>query len=218
MSTVLYFIRHSEVYSKSLLNNIQNGDSFQNKNEKSILSVAGEVKAHELSEHPELQNIDAVYSSNYSRCIGTAKYIADKNDVKINIDDRLNERLIGDTEGIDWYDYHKMQLKDFDYKRDNGESLNDTKKRMVDAVKNILMFETDNRVAVVSHSTALTCLLSAWCDVGRNYHNDVILSFKDDTIVDGYWTAPMVFKVEFDGMNVLSIEVIENGSEEKIDF
>ena len=63
------------------------------------------------------------------------------------------------------------------------------------------MFETGNRVALVSHSTALTCLLSAWCDVGRNYHNEVILSYKDDTIVDGHWTAPMVYKVEFDGMD-----------------
>ena len=51
-----------------------------------------------------------------------------------------------------------------------------------------------------------------------NYHNEVILSYKDDTIVDGHWTAPMVFKVEFDGMNVLSIEIIDNETEEKIDY
>lgn len=213
MSTVLYFIRHSGVCSKAVFNNIQNDDSFQENNEKSVLSVSGEQKAFSLSQLDELKNIDAIYSSSYARCIGTAKYIAKENGKLINIDDRLDERKIGNTDGIHWLDYHQQQLKNFDYKLEDGESLNDTKKRMVEAVKNILMFETDNRVAIVSHSTALTCLLSAWCDVGRNYHNDVILSYKDDTIVDGHWTSPMVFKVEFDGMNVLSIEIIDNSEE-----
>ena len=77
-----------------------------------------------------------------------------------------------------------------------------------EAMKNILMFETGNRVALVSHSTALTCLLSAWCEVGHNYDDEIILSYGDETIVDGHWTAPMVYKVVFDGMNVLSIEYI----------
>lgn len=211
MSTVLYLIRHSEGCSKSVIKNIQNSDSFQENNEKSILSVVGEEKARRLSELDELKNIDAVYSSNYVRCLSTAKYIAEVNDKVINIDERLGERVIGDIDGIDWYDFHQQQMKDFDYKRDGGESLNETKKRMVEAIKNILMFETDNRVAVVTHSTAMTCLLSAWCEVGRNYHNEVILSFNDDTIVDGHWTAPMVYKVEFDGMNVLSIELLDIG-------
>lgn len=211
MATVLYLIRHSEACSKNQLNIVQNNDSFQINNEKTILSVFGEEKACQLSKLEELKNIDAVYSSNYVRCLSTAKYIANENDKVINVDERLGERVIGDCDNLDWYDYHQQQLKDFDYKLPNGESLNDTKKRMVDAVKNILMFETDNRVAIVTHSTALTCLLSAWCDVGRNYHNEVILSYKDDTIVDGHWTAPMVYKVEFDGMNVLSIEILDIG-------
>ena len=173
--------------------------------------MVGEDKARRLSEHEEFKNIDAVYSSNYVRCLSTAKYIAEANDKVINIDERLGERVIGDIEGIDWYDFHQEQMKNFDYKRDGGESLNETKKRMVEAIKNILMFETDNRVVVVTHSTAMTCLLSAWCEVGRNYHNEVILSYNDDTIVDGHWTAPMVYKVEFDGMNVLSIELVDIG-------
>ena len=211
MATVLYLIRHSEACSKNQLNIIQNNDSFQINNEKTFLSVLGEEKACQLSKLEELKNIDAVYSSNYVRCLSTAKYIANENDKIINVDERLGERVIGDCDNLDWYDFHQQQLKDFDYKLPNGESLNDTKKRMVDAVKNILMFETDNRVAIVTHSTALTCLLSAWCDVGRNYQNEVILSFKDDTVVDGHWTAPMVYKVEFDGMNVLSIELLDIG-------
>ena len=208
MATTLYLIRHSDVCSKSFINPIKNDISFQEGVERSVLSVVGEKRASNLSKLNELKNIDAVYCSNYSKAIGTAKYIADENDVVLNIDDRLNERAIGNIENVEWNEFHREQMKNFDYKLPDGESINETKQRIVESVKNILMFETDNRVAVVSHSTALTCLLSAWCDVGKNYHGDLILSYKDDTIVDGHWTAPMVYKVVFDGMNVLSIEYI----------
>ena len=114
MSTVLYLIRHSEGCSKSVIKNIQNSDSFQENNEKSILSVVGEEKARRLSELDELKNIDAVYSSNYVRCLSTAKYIAEANDIVINIDERLGERIIGDIDGIDWYDFHQQQIYQLD--------------------------------------------------------------------------------------------------------
>ena len=208
METVVYLIRHSESTSKNNLKMISNGDSNQVQNEKAFLSVSGEKKAEQLSKHPELQNIDAVYSSSYVRALETAKYIALENNTIINVDDRFNERKIGNMGDMEWKEFARLQMKDFNFKLSGGESLNQTKKRIVAAMKNILMFETGNRVALVSHSTALTCLLSAWCEVGHNYDDEIILSYGDETIVDGHWTAPMVYKVVFDGMNVLSIECI----------
>lgn len=208
METVVYLIRHSEATPKSNIKNISNNDSFQEVNEKAFLSVSGEKKAEALSKNPELQNIDAVYSSNYVRALETAKYIALENNTIINVDERLNERKIGKVGEMEWKDFARSQMKDFDFKLPDGESLNQTKKRMVEAMKNILMFETGNRVAVISHSTALTCLLSAWCESGHNYDDEIILSYGDETIVDGHWSAPMVFKVVFDGMNVLNVEYL----------
>ena len=208
METVVYLIRHSESTSKSNFKIISNTDSNQVQNEKAFLTVSGEKKAEELSKHPELQNIDAVYSSNYVRALETAKYIALENNTIINIDDRFNERKIGNMGDMEWKEFSRLQMKDFNFKLSGGESLAQTKKRMVEAMKNILMFETGNRVALVSHSTALTCLLSAWCETGHNYDDEIILSYGEETIVDGHWTAPMVYKVVFDSMNVLSIECI----------
>lgn len=208
METVVYLIRHSESTSKSNLKMISNGDSNQVQSEKAFLSVSGEKKAEELSKHPELQNIDAVYSSNYVRALETAKYIALENNTIINVDERFNERKIGNMGNMEWKEFSRLQMKDFNFKLSGGESLNQTKKRMVEAMKNILMFETGNRVVLVSHSTSLTCLLSAWCEVGHNYDDEIILSYGDETIVDGHWNAPMVYKVTFDGMNVLNIEYI----------
>lgn len=208
METVVYLIRHSESTPKSNVKYISNNDSNQLQNEKSFLSVSGEKRAEALSKHPELQNIDAVYSSSYVRAMETAKYIAFENNTIINVDERLNERKIGEMDDMDWKEFNRLQMKDFDFKLSGGESLNQTKKRIVDAMKNILMFETGNRVAVVGHSTAFTCLMSAWCEMGHNYDDEIILSYGDETIVDGHFSAPMVFKVVFDGMNVISLEYL----------
>lgn len=209
MSTVVYLIRHSEATSKNNFKKVKSSDNFQVWNEKNFLSVKGEKKAESLSKHPELRDLDAVYSSAYVRALGTAKYVAQENNTIINVDERLGERKIGDIESFKGNNFEKMQALDFDFKLKGGESLNETKKRMTDVMKNILMFETDNRIAVVSHSTALTCLLSAWCEIGRNYNDEIILTFNDETIVDGNWDAPMVFKVTFDGMSVLEIKCLE---------
>lgn len=211
METVVYLIRHSESTPKNNVKIISNNESNHLQNEKTILSISGEKKAERLSKHPELQNIDAVYSSNYVRALETAKYIAFENNTIINIDDRLNERKIGQMGDMEWKEFNRLQMKDFDFKLAGGESLNQTKKRIVEAMKNILMFETGNRVAVVGHSTALTCLMSAWCEIGHNYDDEIILSYGDETIVDGHFSAPMVFKVVFDGMNVVSLEYLNIG-------
>lgn len=209
METVVYLIRHSEPTPKSNIKIISNNDSAQVAIEKAFLSVSGEKRAEELSKKAELQDIDAVYSSSYVRALETAKYIALENNTIINVDERLNERKIGQIGDMEGKEFHRLQMKDFDFKLSGGESLNQTKKRIVEAMKNILMFETGNRVAVVSHSTALTCLLSAWCEMGHNYDDEIILSYGEETIIDGHFTAPMVFKVVFDGMSVLSVEYLD---------
>ncbi len=209
METVVYLIRHSEVTPHANIKNISMHDNRQSSNEKAFLSVSGEKRAEKLSKHKELQNIDAVYSSTYVRCLETAKYIALENNTIINIDDRLNERKIGEIGEMTNTEFERLQRKDFDFKLSGGESLNQTKKRVVEAMKNILMFEAGNRVAIVSHAVAITTLLTAWCETGYNVDDNIILSYEDETIIDGRYTAPMMFKVTFDGMNVKEVKNID---------
>ena len=54
-----------------------------------ILSVNGEKLAYEKSQEKEMQNFDAVFSSNYVRTVSTAKYFTKD---KINIIDSFGER------------------------------------------------------------------------------------------------------------------------------
>ena len=95
MNTTIYLMRHSEATPKTNLKYVSCKDNSQVVNEKAFLSVSGEKRAEEISKNEELQNIDAVYSSNYVRAMSTAKYIALENNTIVNIDDRLDERKRG---------------------------------------------------------------------------------------------------------------------------
>lgn len=88
--TYTYLIRHSE--QLKITNNIQ--EDSQIKNEKIILSINGEKKAEEMSKLSELKNIDVLWCSNYVRAISTAKYIAEENNIELNIDKNLGERKL----------------------------------------------------------------------------------------------------------------------------
>ena len=71
----VYLLRHSETLK---VNNIKNNDSLQLKNEKMILSINGEKLAYKKSQMKEMQDFDAVFSSNYVRTIATAKYFTNE--------------------------------------------------------------------------------------------------------------------------------------------
>lgn len=90
--TFVYLIRHSE--QLKINNKIVKNETSQVSNEKIILSIEGEKKAEEISNSKELCNIDVLWSSNYVRATSTAKYIAEKNNIEIKIDEGFNERKV----------------------------------------------------------------------------------------------------------------------------
>ena len=92
-NTIIYLIRHAETLDENGVRNT-NEDS-QIINEKEILSVHGEEQSKRLSENVELNNIDVIWSSSYTRAKATAKYIANNNNLPINLDSNLNERKLG---------------------------------------------------------------------------------------------------------------------------
>ena len=210
--TEVYLIRHSEKYRN--FNNIINDDSFQLFNEKIILSINGEMLANKLANMEEMSNIDVVFASNYVRSIGTAKYIAYRNKIDVNIDKNFGERIYGinSIDGI-MDDFNVKQWNDIDYKLPNGESRRDVTNRMYNALIRVINDYKNKRIAIVSHGTAISFLLDKWCDVFVNYNNDNKLNtkvvFKNKIIFDNNISAPCVFKIVFDDNNIIiSIENI----------
>ena len=171
------------------------------------LSVTGEKKAEKLSELEYLKNIDIVWSSEYVRAMSTAKYVANKNNIKVNIDKRLGERIHGDlTKSIDFNDYKYKQLTDINYKLNNGENQEEVRNRMLESLYEIINDNKDKNIFICSHSTAITFLLMNWCKLDLEKNE---LLFKNRTIFDMNWDAPELFKLVFDNNDLISIENIE---------
>ena len=88
----IYLIRHSAPFVE-----IENYDDYKNVpwndyNRIMILSSEGEENAKKLCNIDELKHLDALYSADSFRAIGTAKYLAELNNLKIRLDKRINER------------------------------------------------------------------------------------------------------------------------------
>ena len=154
--TIIYLIRHAETINENGIRNT-NEDS-QMINEKEILSVQGEEQAKRLSKNIELNNIDVIWSSSYTRAKATAKYVANINNLPINLDNNLSERKLGNLKELGEFmkdkntrDPSQEQLLDRKFKTSDGESAEDTRKRMTEFFDRILKEYEGKKIAVVSH-------------------------------------------------------------------
>ena len=155
-NTIVYLIRHAETIDEQGIRNTNEDD--QAINEKEILSVQGEEQSKKLSENNELNNVDIIWSSSYTRAKATAKYIANNNNLPINIDSNLNERKLGNLKELGKFmngkktrDPSQEQLLDRKYKTSNGESAEDTNQRMNKFFDKILKEYEGKKIAVISH-------------------------------------------------------------------
>ena len=201
---IVYLIRHSEGLKNK--KDIINTDSLQLINEKNPLSVVGEERARMLSEMNEFNDVDVVISSNYVRAISTAKYIALKNGVDINIVESFGERKFG----IDSWDelpeeFENKQFCDEFYKMPNGENRFEVANRMYDHLLKVIDNYYQDKIVILSHATAITFLLMKLGEVKGN-----VLFFNGKLIIDkGFsWNAPDIFKLTFDNKKLIDIEHI----------
>lgn len=208
--TTIYLIRHSKPMK---VNNTFNSDSLQIQNEKSSLSIEGEQLAQEKLNKKEFDNIDVLFSSNFVRTVQTAKYLAAKNNLEINIISDLGERRFG----INSWDelpenFERKQFLDENYKLGNGESQKDVRTRMYTIIMNIINKYPNKRIAIVSHATAISYLLKTWCNA-TIVDDKMRYNFNNKIILDGYINYCETIKLEFDNENnLINIENIKINS------
>lgn len=197
--TTLYLVRHSEPFKGHRgIEDIKETILFSNI--KTPLSVNGEHFAESISSNNEFDNIDVVWSSNYVRAMSTAKYFAYRNGLKVNVSDKLGERI----HGINSWDelpsnFEVHQFEDENYKLDNGESQKDVRERLTKFIENILNENKNKRILIIGHSTATTFLLKNWCEI--SHPNSY--KFKGNIFFNGKWNYCETFKLEFDDNNEL---------------
>lgn len=207
----IYLIRHSQPF-RQLLGEYNANEIEQIRNEKNPLSVDGEKYAEQMSNYSELLNIDSLYSSHYVRAMATAKYIAEKNNILLNVDERLGERKFGVNNISELPEtFFEDQFRNWNYKLPNGESADEVSKRMNDVLLEILSNNKDKNVAIVSHGTAITTMLKRWCDIKLNDENKLVeIYFNNNLVFDGNWGCPELFKLKFDDNNeLISIENVK---------
>ena len=206
MNTTIYLVKHADELKENGIKNTN--DTTQLMNEKYILSVKGEEQSRKLSENPELNNIDILWSSSYARAKATAKYIAYRNNIEINIDASLNERKLGNLEDLSKWMENKTigvvqaYLQDKKWKAREGESCEEATKRVTVFLEKILEENIGKRIVLVSHGAIISFLLTNWCELNEELKltfNSKVIEIKE----------PSITKLTFDNQKLLNMESIE---------
>lgn len=202
----IYLIRHSAPFVE-IDNYIDNDNVLWSEfNKNMILSPQGEEKAKNLCNVEELNNLNEIYASNSSRAIETAKYLAESNNIKIKLDERINEREFGVEYIKDLpSDFTKLSFDNKDYKVNNGESLNEVDNRLKAFISDLLDNDS-NKIAIVMHGIILLSYLKTICNHfefdGRNFN----IKYNNNVVLDGTPKNPSIYKIEFDdNKNVVNI-------------
>ena len=173
------------------------------------LSERGYAKAHKFFSLDIFRRVATVYSSPYKRAYSTAEVLCGN----ITIDSRLRERELGTPETLS-PNFWSRQYEDHNYKNAGGESLNDVKCRMTEAVGEILSsMQAGGTVAVVSHAAAICALLLNWCTVEVTDEKKKIREIRHgaDVVLCGKISTPSAFLLGFDEDRLQSIEYIDSG-------
>lgn len=205
--TTVYLIRHSVRMPLNVIESINTNQDNTVLSEKIILSVEGEKRAQLLSEKKELQNIDIVYTSNCVRTLQTAKYIIEKQNLKVNIDERLNERKKDPFTKI--HDF-KEQFYNENFKPINGESQLEVKNRFAEAFQEIINKHKNKRIIIFSHGYAIMFFLLKYCELIEVKDDQTItLKYNKKIIFNKKINAPEVFKLTLNDDKLENIELIE---------
>ena len=192
-------------YSKSLtINNSYTSDNLQLQNDEKILFSEEKLNSDIFND------IECVYSSNYIRAISTAKYVAEKNNLEINIVDDLGERKFGITSWSELpKDFERKQFMDENYKIGNGETQKEVRVRMSNIVMRILTENKNKKIAIFCHATAISYLLKNWCDI-EIVDGKLRYSFNGKVLLHNHFNYCETFKLDFDDDNkIVNIENIK---------
>ena len=203
----IYLIRHSAPFVE-----IENYDDYKNVpwndyNRNMILSSEGEENAKKLCELEDFKNIDSVYAADSYRAIGTAKYVAEMNNLKIKLDDRINERNLGVNTISELPENQTLEsFKNKDYKFGTGESLNEVDKRFNSFINEILESKNNN-IALFIHGIIMMSFLQNNTNFSFDGKNMRLL-FNNKEIYNDKMKNPMVFKIEYENNIIVGIEEI----------
>lgn len=175
-----------------------------------ILSNKGEENAKRLCDLQSLRDLDLIYSADSYRAIGTAKYVAEINNLKIKLDKRINERILGINTISELPDNQMLEsFNNKNYKFGKGESLNEVDKRFNSFIDELLQSNYE-KIALFIHGIIMMSFLQNNTEFSFDGQT-MRLIFNNQEIYNGKIKNPMVFKITYNNDNKLSnIEYLDN--------
>ncbi|WP_340372107.1 histidine phosphatase family protein [Peribacillus sp. FSL E2-0218] len=131
---------------------------------ESPLTEKGLKQAEYLVDFFSNEKIDRIISSPFLRAIQSVEPLSEKTNIKIEIDERLSERILSTMDLPDWYEKLKATFNDMELKFEGGESSQEAMNRIVNVAEEVFKRGTENTV-IVSHGNIISLLL-------KNYHSD----------------------------------------------
>ena len=141
----IYFVRHCTA---------------DGQHKDSPLTTVGMRQAHLLSMFLSEQNIfvDKIISSPYLRAIESIKPYAESANKKIEIDQRLQERILSNEPIDDWLEVLERSFNDHQYSLIGGESANDAVQRANTLLEPLYTDDHIKNIILVSHGNLLALL------------------------------------------------------------
>ena len=181
--TKIYFVRHAEP------------DKTVTDDRNRPLTAKGHEDTKFVYEILKNKGIDVAISSPYKRSFDTIKRLADALEISIKTDERFREREAGAKgQGLR---KHPERWKKIEWKNDWGESIQNVKKRNIEALMDVLDKYDGHNIVLGTHGTVFSTILD---------HLSPIYGY-DDFIRMMDW-MPNIVEIVFEGKEVVEINEI----------
>ncbi|MBE6155224.1 MAG: histidine phosphatase family protein [Firmicutes bacterium] len=173
------------------------------------LSVEGEALAKELSLNDEFSDVNLIYSSMFSSSLATAKYLAERINKNILVDEDLNDCKVGDLRNKSLKMVKFMQNHDFNIKLNNGESLEEVGSRIEKVINKIIYITGTRKVAVFTHKRTMLGYLIKHGNPGYNLDDNLVVEFGEKVVYNELEKDCDIVKVTFKDRKIVDMEVID---------
>lgn len=143
MEKKIYIVRHCKATGQS---------------SESQLTEEGFIQANRLMDFLNNKEIDRIISSPFIRAVQTIEPFAKRKKIKIEMDNRLTERVLSSIYFSDWMDKLEATFNDMDLKYEDGESSNEAMNRIVEVVNDVVASHSKNTI-IVAHGGVISLLL-----------------------------------------------------------
>ena len=173
------------------------------------LSIEGEILAKNISLLPEFEKVSAIYSSLYSTAIASSKYLANRINKKVFIEEKLNDSKIGILKDKSLSMVRFMQNHDFDIKLNEGESLNEVGNRIEMVINRLVNLNINNKVVLYTHKRTILSYLIKVTKVGYSLDDDIVLEYDEKVVYNEEAKDADIIKLTFNKKKLVSIDVLD---------